>query len=1742
MLRCHLAKIVVAMLFQPIRLLLILLVFTAFSVNGQAPVAGMPTKFSDNEADFIRELVDLMRKTNMADVAKSGEDFEAMWNSGRMSAEHKKVSMQLFSTMLQKKYRATPHFEKVMDMLIMAGTKRQLEPEPFLKLIETTRKVMYNYQPNPAFAYVANLFLYFKFNMLYTNGFYKLKVSKPQKISFDWVGPEMAADTGNPKVGEQVAEKAFQDWDKEPESPGMADNEVKETQYREIDVELPQIQGPVITFEQISLKFESGFDSTSIRKTNGTYMITNGVFVGDGGVVDWGTAGLKRTEVYAELKKYSFRVKYAEFRADNVMFFYKNRLETTVLGAFEWKSKRKTSFDEAVYPRFKSYYNESRFKDIKDEGIYYKGGFSMEGRKVNSSSVFGGKGIIKLKNKNNWVVSLVSHRFDFNDTTITSNAAYAVVYYGNDSIVHPSVRLVYNTVRREIRLYKERGKFKDCPFFDSGHNLEILTDLLVWDLDKPHMDFYVINAKNRVPGMFESLDFFTNKRFSDLQGLYSFHPLMMLQGYAKKAGTEEFNVYDMANDFKQNPGSLRSAMLATAGLGFIDYDDRNGNIRIREKLFHYTDAQKNKKDYDQLSIPSLGPSHYNARLSLDTADITIYGVDRFFLSDSLKVYVEPIDKKVTVKGNRNVLFNGKVNAGNILAYGSNFRFDYGEFKIDMAAIDSMEIQTAGNPKDKKDSKTPANRMYGQDKNAKDGQTALGHGTIYINLPENKSSKKRMPQYPIFDIKTPSYIYFDRIEYLKGKYSPEVYFKIPPFKVDSAASKGSKSINFEGTFHSDSIFPDFAEKLKVRPDKSLGFVHKTPADGYPLYGGDARFVGTISLDYKGLRGKGEIRYLNAIISSEDFIFYQDSVIARGRSVKMKGETIAGVDFPDCEIASYAMKWNPKKKSMNFINAKGMPFKLYNNTISIEGLVSLSPTGLTGRGYMQTTGARAESERYRFGKDAFTGRRSFFEVKSNNPIKPALACRNVRFEFSIKDQKADFSPEVKGFASNVFPFCQYKTSIPKATWLIDRKQVLMSKPDSVDLKSSYFYSTRTDQDSLYFNASAALYDIASHNLTISGIPYIHVADAEIKPDSGAVTVTEGANMRTLKNATVLVDRVNKYHTLKKANIKIESRSKFSGDGIYQFVNALKDTLYIKFDEFTLVDPAADKSKKVETDEPYTVSGGEVPETKPIKLAQGILYKGNVLMSALKPNLEFQGQIKLDLKKNKNAGWVNYKTDGESKEFVINVEKATDEEGQPLVSGLLVEDGSNKLYATFLGPRHNPEDKSLFLASGILNYVEKTQEFRIGSQDRFDEKVYEGSLLVYNDSLSKITISGKLNFQGLPDKDFILTAAGTGLGLLDSARFNLQTAMALDFNMPAPAWKNMATTMAARVTDMGLPEGIDDKTVLAYRLADMVGDKLGKEYERQNMTRNVPVFTVVPKFNKSIFLSSVNLAWNAKQRAWYSIGKIGVSHVQNTAVNGLMEGYMEVKYTGGTPLITLYLEPSPDSWYYIGYDDVKRLGLSSAQDDFNTAIEAKAKEGKEGSFYFAKAESYEKNRFLKNFKKNYLGIDMGEVVEERPATIEKSKKDTELGAEEDEEEKPTAKPVKQKKTEEEEDEEAAKAKAEKKKKKKEEVPAAAEDDDEFNNKPKKTEESPAENADGDDQAEENKKKSKKKKKEEAPVTEEEDEFGSKPKKSDDESSESTEGETDKRKKKKPKAADKEEPKKEEPKKEEKSEEEGF
>jgi hypothetical protein len=131
----------------------------------------------------------------------------------------------------------------------------------------------------------------------------------------------------------------------------------------------------------------------------------------------------------------------------------------------------------------------------------------------------------------------------------------------------------------------------------------------------------------------------------------------------------------------------------------------------------------------------------------------------------------------------------------------------------------------------------ATRLTGFNRNdSTNKQSKFTKGVLFINKPENKSNRVRMSQYPILDVQAPSYVYFDKPSILGGAYDQRIYFYVPPFKVDSIAGANLAAIAFNGNFHSDNIFPEFQERLEVRQDKSMGFEHAVPPEGYQLYKG------------------------------------------------------------------------------------------------------------------------------------------------------------------------------------------------------------------------------------------------------------------------------------------------------------------------------------------------------------------------------------------------------------------------------------------------------------------------------------------------------------------------------------------------------------------------------------------------------------------------------------------------------------------------------------------------------------------------------------------------------------------------------------------------------------------------------------------------------------------------------------------------------------------------------------------
>ncbi|MBY0427441.1 MAG: hypothetical protein K2Q22_17530, partial [Cytophagales bacterium] len=334
--------------------------------------------------------------------------------------------------------------------------------------------------------------------------------------------------------------------------------------------------------------------------------------------------------------KYNFNVTQPVVEADIVSLSFPSKLDSTIKGSFQYKSVKRAPNAKAKYPRFKSFSNNISVKGIGKD-IIYKGGFSLEGKRITSSSYSEGKCTIESKGK----FIAISSEFEFRDSIIYSQIASVLILIEKDSLMHAGISFNYNPGKKEVKLIKDEGSFKNAPFRDTYHKLEIESDMLRYDLAKNVIDMQILNGRSQIPAKFSSFEFYDPEKYSQLQGILRFHPLQMVIGFARTKKSSQFYLDDLAKENKLNPQTVKSAMTELMKLGYIDFLPSSGFIKIRPKAYHYIVSKSGKKDFDNISVESVSESKPNCSLDMKSKELLVRGFRRFYLSDSMGVYVDP---------------------------------------------------------------------------------------------------------------------------------------------------------------------------------------------------------------------------------------------------------------------------------------------------------------------------------------------------------------------------------------------------------------------------------------------------------------------------------------------------------------------------------------------------------------------------------------------------------------------------------------------------------------------------------------------------------------------------------------------------------------------------------------------------------------------------------------------------------------------------------------------------------------------------------------------------------------------------------------------------------------------------------------------------------------------------------------------------------------------------------------------
>lgn len=1588
-------------------------------------------RFSEDKTEFRAQAIAKLRSVGTEAANKIAFDFQNAWDGKFTSAQQDKAH-QIALTMQKKGYKFYPYFYHFFTYLAYSVTQENLQRDQLDKVLEINEQVVRTLSKSEYKEFLFGLNIYFARRYLSldknlavqaSEGSFDFKLldeyvaieepveeiveEEPEVISEEEM-PEIVDDTSgdswgnsswsnsndswgdsndswgndswgdsddswgdsNDSWGNSSWGDSNDSWGSEPEevvqevpqavrpsySPNIPDYlTLKQYQYVQ-----PEPEGPVIEIKNARVILSTPYDSLRIKSVNGTFLLKNRALVGSQGSIDWPAQNTKFRGAVIQLKDFHLKKDRSDFWTPNATLQFSELAGGQVEGVFEYRSIPRPKRTLTKYPTFTS--NEANVTvKLSDDKLSYTGGIQLRGNKLYGKSISRKAGTLKILDGRGNTVVLKSKEFFLGDSLVSMDAGSISILHGSDSIFHKSVKAKFDVLTRELMVLRNSTLM---PYNSSYFAVSMNVDLVKWNMEQDSISMEIMNGKDLLPATFESEDFFNAIRFRKLGRFLDFHPISASVYYAKKYGLEEFYVGELAAEYEIDERFAKGAAKILSQYGFADYNETTGLVKLYPKAFHYYDASAEKVDFDNLMVPSKIQNGSNAHLNLDSGTLKVRGVSRFYLTTDYKIYAEPSDSTVTLLKGRNLEFDGMLHAGDFQYKGAGHQFDYGEFLFNLPQIDSMRITVPLRDSTKADGKFEQVTLQ--------NELTETSGTLYINSPNNKSGVKPNKRYPYFNSDSEAIVYFDGKEILNGAYDKSVKFIIPPFEVDSLERKDGESISFEGTFNSGGIFPTFPETLHIQEDRSLGFIHQIPSEGYNLYGTEAKTYEEIHLSSKGMRGYGQIDFLTTTIYSDDFIYYPDSVTTDGTGGVISPGTYKGASFPEAVLGTYDMYWLPRKDSM-YLRTVGEPFKFYNSTAELDGFANITTKGVYGGGTMLTRGSKSVSGDLTFKELEYGARHAQFEVLTDDPTKSAMEGDDIRLDFDLTTNTATIRPEQVGVAAISFPYAQMKTSITEAVWDLEDSVVIMTKPDNIDINDSYFFTTRDDLDSLAFNAERAVYDINSQELNVQGIPYITVADSKIIPAGHETTILANSVLQKFENAEIIIDTLNGYHYLDRASIRIWSRNKFEGNAFYQQIVGT-DTFDIRFDSFELQEvPVGEPDRRGNyKTRLMTVSGGEVFEDQNLEISPGFLYKGSVTMYASKRALELDGLVKLQLSDPNYNYWVQFKRVEGERDVQLPFDNALFESGEQVSAGIHV-DVRDELYTTFIEPKANGADLDFFRASGLLTYTDSIQTYRIENPAKTDGSSYQGHTMIYMDSTKSIVFEGKANFISPLNSQIRVNASVLGVGNKESNEYTADAMFAMDFPAPTGSFDIMAQDLLEIIERIGPPVANDISLELLYKLANMTNDGIAKQYEQSSLKDYTPLFSVSKDLERPLFISGVKMKWSPERKAWHNTTKLAISNIYQNDINAKLDGFLEIKKDeSGAEVVNLFLQAAPGIWYYIGYT-FNQLILYSSNTSFNELVKSKsnAESSKPGELIIGLGTENETLGFINDFRLNYFGI---------------------------------------------------------------------------------------------------------------------------------------------------------------------------
>jgi hypothetical protein len=374
--------------------------------------------------------------------------------------------------------------------------------------------------------------------------------------------------------------------------------------------------------------------------------------------------------------------------------------------------------------------------------------------------------------------------------------------------------------------------------------------------------------------------------------------------------------------------------------------------------------------------------------------------------------------------------------------------------------------------------------------------------------------------------------------------------------------------------------------------------------------------------------------------------------------------------------------------------------------------------------------------------------------------------------------------------------------------------------------------------------------------------------------------------------------------------------------------------------------------------TTGSGNIKEEKDFHMDEAARFKGEIILSANKPNLRFEGFAKLDAPKIAGHEWFTVRGEVDKNKPVIEILNTKNTSEEPLITGFYISKEFGELYPRILTLPQARVDRNIIDCQKYTRYSKKNNTFYFGDSTRIYEASPVGNLMTLDNATGKVVAEGKLNIgSGL------LYVKTTGAGRLesnmekgDSSNYAVSGDLMsmIDLIVPKNLLTIMTTDIKASIFDAPAALYSTQASFYESTLPQLFPDP--KEYGdmKTNLASNL---LMLPRRDKlsTFVLGKHKVKWNVDYQSFVSLeDRLPVIAINGEPINRTLSVFVEYKMPPNEDdRVYIYLKASNDLWYFFGYQGGV-MSITSSSTKFNDALQTM--KAKDLSIKQADGETYE------------------------------------------------------------------------------------------------------------------------------------------------------------------------------------------